>query len=251
MLLCSKFTMGSIPENTSKNTHNVVARLLFEEQSIKVLDIPSGAGAFTKRLLDRNVEVYSADIENIMRVDNDNFRVADMNLRLPYDDQFFDAVICIDGIEHLERPFDFVRECARILKQDGVLILSTPNINALRSRWRWFWTGHHNKGKLPLNESQPSPLHHINLMSYQRLRYILHSSGFAVDKVATNRIKLISWVYCIFIPVSFLFTTFVYRSEKDQQQRSKNVEIKRALFSKPLLFGETMIIKARRGKSEK
>lgn len=173
----------NIPENTSKNTHNVVASLLAEERSSRVLDIPSGAGAFTKRLLDQKVEVHSADIENILQVENPNFRMADMNQRLPYDDGFFDAVVCIDGIEHLERPFDFIREAFRVTRSGGSIILSTPNINSLRSRWRWFWTGHHNKCKVPLNEGRPGPLHHINMMSYQRLRYILHTSGFRIARV--------------------------------------------------------------------
>jgi len=42
----------NIPENTSKNTHKVVYELLKNSGSTgKVLDIPSGAGAFTARLL--------------------------------------------------------------------------------------------------------------------------------------------------------------------------------------------------------
>ncbi len=237
--------MGSIPENTSKNTHNVVASLLFEEESChRVMDIPSGAGAFTSRLLSRNVEVHSADIENIMQVENRNFRVADMNERLPWDDGFFDSVVCIDGIEHLENPFAFVREANRVLRLKGTLIISTPNISALRSRWRWFWTGHHNKGKTPLNENIPSPLHHINLLSYPRLRYILHSSGFSITRIATNRIKLISWWYALFVPFAYVFTRIAYNAEKDQRQREVNRVITRDVFSKPLLFGETMIIKA-------
>lgn len=237
--------MNPIPENTSKNTHNVVARLLFDgERNMRVLDIPSGAGAFTKRLLDKGVEVHSADIENIMQVKNPNFRVADMNQRLPYDDGFFDAVVCIDGIEHLEQPFYFIRESHRVLKPGGCVLISTPNINSIRSRWRWFWTSHHNNGKLPLNEFKRSPLHHINLMSYQRLRYILHSSGLQISAITINRVKLISWWYVIFIPFAYLFTAFVYRSEKDLLQRQANKEIIKALFGIPLLFGETMIIKA-------
>jgi 2-polyprenyl-3-methyl-5-hydroxy-6-metoxy-1,4-benzoquinol methylase len=47
----------------------------------------------------------------------------------------FDAVVSIDGIEHIERPFDFIRECRRMIRKDGVLIISTPNLTALRSRW--------------------------------------------------------------------------------------------------------------------
>lgn len=238
--------MKHIPENTSKNTHNMVAALLLEDSnSQRVLDIPSGAGAFTQRLLAKQIEVHSGDIENFMEVENPNFREGNMNERLPYEDEFFDAVVCIDGIEHLERPFDFIQECSRVIKKGGRLIISTPNINSIRSRWRWFWTSHHNKNKVPLNEKKPTPLHHINMMAYQRLRYILHTRGFRITTVTTNRIKPISWVYVIFIPFSYLATTFVYnKEEKDAGQRIINKAIKKHLFSKALLFGETMILKA-------
>jgi SAM-dependent methyltransferase len=239
---------NTIPENTSKNTHDVVAHLLLEEDiGDRILDIPSGAGAFTKRMMDLNKDVYPADIENILEVENSNFCTANMNDHLPYEDSFFDAVICIDGIEHLERPFDFIQECYRVLKPAGILIISTPNINSIRSRWRWFWTSHHNKCKSPLNEYDPGPLHHINMMSYQRLRYILHTRGFAIKVIATNRIKWISCIYILFVPFSFLFTKFVYnKEEKDLRQRKANQDILKDLFKRPLLFGETMIIKARK-----
>jgi ubiquinone/menaquinone biosynthesis C-methylase UbiE len=234
-----------IPENTSKNTHNVVADLLPEQNHQKVLDIPSGAGAFTQRLIKKKIEVHSADIENLMQVPNQHFRQADMNKVLPYPDGFFDVVACIDGIEHLERPFDFIRESCRILRKGGSIIISTPNINSIRSRWRWFWTGHHNKNKVPLNENKASFLHHINMMSYQRLRYILHSNGFQIDRVTTNRVKFISWLYIVFVPVSYLFTRLVYnKEEKDPDQRLVNHTIVKDLFGTALLFGETMIVRA-------
>ena len=237
-----------IPENTSKNTHNVVAQILLEEKELNnVLDIPSGSGSFTQRLLEKGINVHSGDIENIMMVENKNFNVADMNHTLPYEDNFFSAVVCIDGIEHLERPFDFIRECYRITKPGGRVIISTPNINALRSRWRWFWTSHHNKCKTPLNENKPTPLHHINMMSYQRLRYILHTSGFKINKVTTNRVKFISWLYMIFVPFCWLATKLVFgKEEKDKQQREVNKDIVSDLFGKSLLFGETMIVSAKK-----
>lgn len=66
-----------IPENTSKNTHNVIAQLLLNEKEPgPVLDIPSGAGAFTNRLIQHNIEAHSADIENILMVKNENFITA-------------------------------------------------------------------------------------------------------------------------------------------------------------------------------
>jgi 2-polyprenyl-3-methyl-5-hydroxy-6-metoxy-1,4-benzoquinol methylase len=236
----------NIPENTSKNTHNVVFELLNNAKNPgKVLDIPSGAGAFTNRLLQHDKLVYSADIENIMKVENPNFSVADMNESLPYENGFFDSVVCIDGIEHLENPFFFIRECSRVVKSGGQLIISTPNINSFRSRWRWFWTSHHNKCKVPLNEENPTPLHHINMMSYQRMRYILHTSGFKIEQVKTNRVKFISWIYAIFVPFGWIFTNWVYKKEENNKnQRKNNKGILSTLFKTPLLFGETMIIKS-------
>jgi len=239
-------TYKNIPENTSKNTHNTVGKLILDQPDHqRVLDIPSGAGAFTQRMLDHQIEVYSADIENIMMVDNDRFKVADMNHKLPFEDHFFDAVACIDGIEHLERPFDFVRECHRVLRPGGQLVISTPNISALRSRWRWMLTGHHNKCKTPLDETNPTPLHHINMFSFHRLRYVLHSSGFRINNITTNRIKSISYAYLPWIPFAYLKTKAVYnKEEKEQGQRERNHEISGQMFSWPLLFGETMIVSA-------
>lgn len=237
---------AKIPENTSKNTHNVVEKLVTSSQSChRVLDIPSGAGAFTRRMQMQGMEVHSADIENILMVDNPHFRIADMNQVLPYEDNFFCSVACIDGIEHLERPFDFVRECHRVLKNGGSLVISTPNISALRSRWRWMLTGHHNKCKTPLDETHPTPLHHINMFSFPRLRYLLHAHGFVIDKITTNRVKTVSYAFAPWVPFAYMKTWAVYnKEEKDAGQKWRNKEIVKQMFSMPLLFGETMIVRA-------
>lgn len=247
--MSTRSSYKQIPENTSKNTHPTVLRLLLEEepQVRKVLDIPCGAGAFTLRLLERGKEVYAGDIENLLQVDAPRFYLADMNRRLPFEDAYFDAVVSVDGIEHLERPFDFVTEAARILRKGGVLIVSTPNISALRSRWRFLLTGHHNKGKTPLDELRPSPLHHISLLTFPALRYMLHRSGLVIEKIAANRMKLVSLGYGLLVPFAFPATFWVYaREEKDPLRRARNYEIMKQVFSPPVLFGETIILKARR-----
>jgi SAM-dependent methyltransferase len=46
--------------------------------------------------------------------------------RLPFDDRTFDTVINIQVLEHTPRPGNLVREMARVLKDDGLLMLSAP-----------------------------------------------------------------------------------------------------------------------------
>jgi len=247
--------MKDVSENAAKNTHNVVEGLLLDRKSwdqieqMKVLDLPCGEGAFTKRLLQKKIAVVPSDIVNILSIHEktDNFVLSDMDKRLPFDNQLFTEIVCIDGIEHIERPFDFVRECNRVIVPSGRVLISTPNISAVRSRWRYFLTGHHNKCKSPLNEDNVTPLHHKSMISFPELRYLLHTNGFEIEKVRTNRIKAISYLYSIFYPFLYLTTGMVYsKEESDIEQKARNAEIRRAMFSSSVYFGETLIVCARK-----
>lgn len=247
---------GSLRENAAKNTHNVMERLLLEgyEGSLgdaKVLDIPCGDGAFTKRLLDRGVNVVSGDVVNDIQkvLPQCRFVQSDMDRRFPFEDGHFTDVVCIDGIEHIERQFDFIRECNRVLQVSGRIILSTPNVSSARSRWRYFLTGHHNKCKSPLNEKHITPLHHKNMISFPELRYLLHTNGFELEAVRTNRAKGASLLYAFAYPFLYCVTSLVYRKEEsDPGQRQRNREIRRAMFSGSVYFGETLIVSAKKTK---
>jgi SAM-dependent methyltransferase len=41
--------------------------------------------------------------------------------------RLFDTIICGEFIEHLENPYKFLRDCRKLLQNNGLLILSTPN----------------------------------------------------------------------------------------------------------------------------
>lgn len=56
------------------------------------------------------------------------FQVADANDRLPFDDESFDAIICIDAINHLAHRLDVLREWRRVLKTDARILYTDPII---------------------------------------------------------------------------------------------------------------------------
>lgn len=235
-------------ESAPANTHSEVFALLGElSRGGAVLDLPCGSGAFTRRLLAAGYRVTGGDVQAHPAVPPEVFRLADMNRPLPFAEGAFECVASIEGIEHIQRPFDFIRECHRVLAPGGVLLLTTPNIGSLRSRWRWFLTGFHNKCKHPLDETRPEPRHHINMCSYPELRYMLHTSGFRLERVATNRVKPISWVYAPWIPLTWLVSAFFFAREVDgPEHRRVTDEVLRDMHSRAVLFGETLILVARK-----
>ncbi len=232
--------------NTSKNTHEKVLSLINKDSNSVVVDIPCGAGAFIKRLTDHGYKnVIGIDVENMLEIDHEDFRIGDMTKKLPVPDNSCDVVVCIDGIEHIGSQFDFVAEINRILKDNGEYIISTPNISSLRSRWKWLFTGHHHKCSSPLDEINPTPLHHIGMISFPEIRYLLHTKGFNLVKVITNRIKLIGALYFPIVPFVFISTLWIYwRTGHKEKTWPINKEVFKIMFTKEVLFGESLIIKA-------
>jgi SAM-dependent methyltransferase len=54
--------------------------------------------------------------------------------KFPFDDGTFDLVTCFEVLEHLKcSPVPMLKEIKRVLKAEGQLILTTPNINSARS----------------------------------------------------------------------------------------------------------------------
>ena len=47
-----------------------------------------------------------------------------------YPEEFFDIILCSHVIEHIEDPFDFIKNIRTILKTHGYLVIGTPNFNS-------------------------------------------------------------------------------------------------------------------------
>jgi SAM-dependent methyltransferase len=213
----------------------------------RVLDAPCGSGQLATALAQAGFESWGADIDRTAQpLLGDRFQRVDLNGALPWPEASFDAICSVEGIEHLENHFAFLREAYRVLRPGGVLILTTPNTVSLRSRVRFLGSGFFHGDPRPLEESARYPLHHIGLRTFPELRYALHTSGFRLTAVSHTHIRPISYLYAIFVPWMWLYTRMAFRKEKDLAQRERNRQIRRTLFSSSLLFGENILLVARK-----
>ena len=193
------------------------------------------------------LKVVGADIDpEPAQLLGDSYAAVDLNGSFPWEDERFDAVVSTEGIEHLENHYHFLRELCRVLKTGGVLVLTTPNIVSLRSRMRFFGSGFFGRDSRPLNETSRHPLHHIGLATLAELRYEMHVCGFELVAVKHTHVKPVSYLYAVYVPWMFLYTRMAFRKEKDPVQRHRNSEILKTLFSPSLLFGECLMMIARK-----
>lgn len=103
----------------------------------RILDVGCSNGEFIFHAKNRGFEVCgvelnkrTADIANNHKLNVFNGLLNDAN----YPDNYFDAIFLGDIIEHVLSPRDFIAECNRILKINGFIIISTPNLDCLWSK---------------------------------------------------------------------------------------------------------------------
>jgi 2-polyprenyl-3-methyl-5-hydroxy-6-metoxy-1,4-benzoquinol methylase len=237
-----------LPVYACHKTHQKAARIFESWPRGRVLETATGSGAFAQRLLQLGFEVEACDLfPEQVRVSGIPVKFADLSQRLPYPDQSFDMLSCLEGVEHLEDQFAFIRECWRVLKPGGRLLISTPNVLGLASRWRYFWTGFFPLATKPINEYRKAPVHdHIHLITYYQLRYILRTTGFTISSVTTDRIRKYGLLHAWSFPLVWVATHLALRRETDPRQAESNREIAAHLLSPALLFGRTLMVVAQK-----
>jgi len=232
-----------------EKTHRTVLRIMasFPERGA-LLEIPGGEGALAWQLLKLGYSVTAGDIDpGFFKVKPIPCIRLDMNRTFPLEDGQFDFVTCIEGIEHLQDQFQFVRECRRVLRPGGRLVLSTPNILNLASRLKFLLSGFYSLVPRPINEFSAIPVFdHINPLTYYQLRYLLHTQGFQITAVGTDLFRRGAAALLPLRPLVQMVTVRTMRKETDPRQRQANREIRRVLASPGILLGRTLIVVARR-----
>jgi hypothetical protein len=153
-----------------------------------------------------------------------------------------------------------VRECARVLRPGGRIVITTPSLMHLSARLSALLTGQRTMRRGLANEvetlrarSQSRFYHgHIFLIDYFRLRYLMRLAGLGTIEVYTDRFSPSSIALAPAVPVLYAASraaVAAFGRKARQHRRSVappevTAEILRHVFSPALLFGKRMIVTA-------
>ncbi len=158
------------------------------------IDLGTGCGILLPALSRQFHAVISLDIEPESLRQVRKQETASGNIQylagdaraLPVRDNIAELVVCAEVLEHIGNHMACLREIYRVLKPEGILMLSTPQPFSLLELTAGIVLRRPITGLVKKIYREPVlPTGHINLMSGRRLREKLSQTGFSV--IATHK----------------------------------------------------------------
>lgn len=171
-----------------------ITDFLDKQKGKKILDAGCGEGVLVEKYKKKGY-----DIEGIDPNYESEFVKTVSILKTDYKDNTFDIVLLLDVLEHLSYSDQYIalKEIKRILKRDGLLIMSVPNLANLTSRIKFFLFGKLSRGDKDWN--------HIGERPFPEYKSLLESHKFKVEEI-----------YGITITIPFLWQIVTVFPEKLQ-----------------------------------
>jgi 2-polyprenyl-3-methyl-5-hydroxy-6-metoxy-1,4-benzoquinol methylase len=123
-----KFTL-----DFEKNRLSVIKHLVPNARGpLRALDIGCAIGVFTNLLYQKGYRALGIDTNKELltfaknRYTHCTFKLMNA-LHLDLAPSTFDLVLALEFIEHLSNPYKFLKNIHQVLKEEGVILLSTPN----------------------------------------------------------------------------------------------------------------------------
>ena len=126
----------------------------------------------------------------------------DLNEGFPVEDGGYDLVTAGEVIEHMIDESAFLQECHRVLKTNGQLVLTTPNLSYLVNRFLVF------AGKTPMFVYEP---YHYHFHTRRTIVRLIEAQGFQVEHVSASHVlysRRFHWTGWMFEKLADWFPSF-------------------------------------------
>jgi 2-polyprenyl-3-methyl-5-hydroxy-6-metoxy-1,4-benzoquinol methylase len=172
-----------------------------------VLDLGAGTGAWAAKLVALGHNVTCVDqCPADFALESARCEYADLNEDFSsiVKDRY-SAITSIEVIEHLENPRHFLRECKNLMRDNAILLLTTPNIENVAGRIRFMFKG--NFRMFDRDEKLNDPTHISPIQTYMfekmardiGLRILFHGTGDPNREISTRLSSLICFLTAPFL----------------------------------------------------
>ena len=170
----------TLSEKTDFSCTRIEEAINLLRQGHKLLDVGCGEGTFASLAKEKFCYLYGIDLclKALKESHKKKLDVVKGNLNndgLSFLDSIFDAVTCLDVIEHIYDPVALLNEINRVLKTNGVLIITTPNVRFIEYLSSILFKGEFSKTS---DDSDTYNGGHINYFTFSDLRELLKDTGF-------------------------------------------------------------------------
>jgi len=146
-----------------------------------LLDAGCGLGYFL-HLAKKHFDTVGVDVSHVAThsAKKDNADIILGSVEMPsFKDAQFDVITCFDLLEHLKSPSVALAAIARLLKKNGLIIITTPNLGSIgirimKKRWHGF-----------LDET------HISLLPMKTWIVMLEKHGLKIRKIFSDGILFV------------------------------------------------------------
>lgn len=184
-----------------------------EREDVRILNIGCGTGGTIPMLEEHgrtmNVDTSPEAIKIARQRGIKELRLIGRD-GLPFEDNSFDIIVALDVLEHIEEDLDALREWTRVLKKEGVIILTVP-------AYQWLWSEH------------DEALHHFRRYNASGLHKLLNLAGLK----ATKRSYIIT---------STLIPIVMYRLIKSILPGSKGADTSYVKLPRPVNYALAKIL---------
>jgi 2-polyprenyl-3-methyl-5-hydroxy-6-metoxy-1,4-benzoquinol methylase len=173
-------------KRTTKKTLGRAKKILQQNlKNLKLLDIGCSNGAFIFVAND----TIGIECEGVEPAKNAVTAAKKMGLHVYHgylkecnlSDKMYDIITLFEVIEHLKDPVSLLKECRRLLKDNGVIVIRTANTDCwttkmLKGGWHYFSINKHGG--------------HISFFCLKSIKTLANNTGFRIKKTYTHSVSL-------------------------------------------------------------
>jgi 2-polyprenyl-3-methyl-5-hydroxy-6-metoxy-1,4-benzoquinol methylase len=201
-----------------------------------VIDVSAGSGYVANLWHNAGAKVQAFDMyPEVFKSENLTCLPIDLNKKLDIESASADYVLLMETIEHIPNQQSLLQELARILKPNGLLIITKPNNSSLSGRMANLWVEAERSDMFLSNEASVigyDDTHIYNgrvfLCNAQRLRTLVGLAGLHLHKVYQNQLSISSVIWYLVFGLFLHFRS--YRTYKRLVRKTSNLQEKEILL---------------------